>query len=392
MTIDFDIAAREQLTFDYDVKISEPPSFVEAQPNDINFFDWDGKIVESWSLDELQEKTEFPDIEKIRTHKGIVFDGWNYDIRFLKYSPHPMDVGAFYRTDDGKTRIYINVRKERLTYRLCLNTDGNVNVDWGDKSQYDVLVGTDLKKSVFIGHTYSSEGNYVISLESEANIKIIGESFIGSMLLRYDGSLYSYNFAALNSIKKIEFGIHKSIDINSYAFEDCNSLEYVAVSSKTYFSGLRYFSKCYSLKYITFNTRTSNISEEAFYECSSLDNISFGNVSAISKNAFYNCYSLYNIKLPIYMSVFEESCFSNCCSVTYLFIPFILSDISNSVFQRMYGVKIFDFSTCMQVPSLSNSNAFAGLSNDYVIKVPANLLDEWKAAPNWSNIARHIQS
>ena len=77
-------------------------------PGDINFRDYDGTVVASWSLSELAGKTALPDLP---SHDGLVCQGWNWTLAELKTQNTRMNVGAMYITDDGKTRIYIHLEE-----------------------------------------------------------------------------------------------------------------------------------------------------------------------------------------------------------------------------------------------------------------------------------------
>lgn len=51
--------------------------------------------------------------------------------------------------------------------------------------------------------------------------------------------------------------------------------------------------------------------------------------------------------------------------------------------------RFFDFTACATVPTLAYNNIF-DLPYDCQIRVPAALVNEWKAATNWSTYADHI--
>ena len=73
--------------------------------SDVNFYDYDGRIIASYTLAEAQALTKLPDPPK---HKGLVFQGWNWSLEDVNLLTDPMDIGPNYTTDDGTTRVYVS--------------------------------------------------------------------------------------------------------------------------------------------------------------------------------------------------------------------------------------------------------------------------------------------
>ena len=87
----------------------------DVEMKDVNFYDYDGTIVTSWTLEELATKTALPDYP---SHEGLICQGWNWSLADLKTTNRKMNVGAMYITDDGKTRIYIHLEEGRTSPML----------------------------------------------------------------------------------------------------------------------------------------------------------------------------------------------------------------------------------------------------------------------------------
>ncbi len=85
-----------------------------------------------------------------------------------------------------------------------------------------------------------------------------------------------------------------------------------------------------------------------------------------------------------------NNAFSYCHSLSTITIPDSVTRINSNAFAGCYGVRFYDFSKCIAVPTLSNSNAFVSISADCEIRVPAALYDEWIAATNWATYASQI--
>ena len=128
---------------------------------DVNFYDYDGTLVASYTLDDVQALTALPDGP---THAGLTFQGWNWTLEKVKALTRPMNVGAMYITDDGKTRLNIRIAdKARSTVPLYFSQTvaNGVNIDWGDGSASETLAGTG---KVNTTHTYADVGDFTISL------------------------------------------------------------------------------------------------------------------------------------------------------------------------------------------------------------------------------------
>ena len=122
-----------------------------------------------------------------------------------------------------------------------------------------------------------------------------------------------------------------------------------------------------------------------------LTSISIPNsVTSIGASAFYNCYLLTSVIIPDDVTSIGANTFSNCYSLTSIAIPDSVISIGSNAFYNCAGVRIYDFSTHTQVPALSNSNAFGGITSDCEIIVPDELYDEWIVATNWASRANYI--
>ena len=319
-------------------------STTPGAPGDITFYDYDGTIVTSWTLEELAAKTALPDYP---SHEGLICQGWNWSLADLKTTNRKMNVGAMYITDDGKTRIYIRLEEGRTSPMLGVCPNGTVTVDWGDGTTPDTLTGTSTSTVKWTPHhAYAAPGEYVIKLTVDGAMGFYGTTSSNqySAILRYSSGSDARNYVYPNSVQKIEIG-----------------------------SG------------------ATSIGVSAFYYCSSLASVSIPNgVTSIDSYAFYNCYSLASITIPNGVTSIGAYAFKNCYSLASITIPDGVTSIGTNVFNNCYGVAFYDFTDYTSVPTLANTNAFTNISADCQIRVPAALVDTWKAATNWSTYADHI--
>ena len=128
-----------------------------------------------------------------------------------------------------------------------------------------------------------------------------------------------------------------------------------------------------------------------FIYCYSLTSVTIPNgVTSIGDTAFDYCNSLTSVTIPNGVTSIGSYAFDSCYSLTSVTIPNSITSIGGSTFNICYSIAFYDFSNHTSVPTLANTSAFSGIPADCQIRVPAALVDEWKAATNWSTYASHI--
>ena len=362
----------------------------DAAMKDVNFYDYDGTLVASYTLAEAQALTAFPNGP---THDGLTFQGWNWSLEKIHALTRPMNVGAMYITDDGKTRIYIRLEEGRTSPMLGVCPNGTVTVDWGDGTTPDTLTGTDTTVVQWTpNHAYAAPGEYVIKLTVDGAMGFYSDSSSsgGSGILRYSSSDDNRNRVYQNSVQKIEIGNGATI-IRQYAFYNCYSLSSITIPDGATSIEQYAFIYCYSLSSITIPDSVTSIGPYVFSGCYSLSSITIpDSVTSIGQNAFYNCYSLASITIPDSVISIRQYAFYNCYSLSSITIPDSVTSIGQYAFSGCYCVAFYDFTAHTTVPILSNTNAFTGIAADCQIRVPAALVDAWKTATNWATYADHI--
>ena len=336
-------------------------------PGDITFYDYDGTIVTSWTLSELATKTALPDYP---SHNGLICQGWNWLLADLKTTNRKMNVGAMYITDDGKTRIYIRLEEGRTSPMLGCCPNGTVTVDWGDGTTPDTLTGTSATTVKWtLTHNYAAPGDYIITLTVNGTVGFYSSTSSDqySGLLRYSSGADGRNLVYLNSIKRIEIGDGVT-SIEIYAFYGCSALAFITIPDSV-----------------------TSIGNGAFYDCSALASITIpDSVTSIKSYAFYGCSALASITIPDSVTSIGNGAFYDCSALASITIPDSVTSIGTNVFYDCKGIAFYDFTLHTTVPTLASTNAFTGIPADCQIRVPAALVDAWKAATNWSTYADYI--
>ena len=346
---------------------------------DVNLYDYDGTLLHSYTLQEMQDLVEFFKIPP--AHKGLTFQGWNWLAGGAILCNRGINIGASYITDDAKTRLYIKIAENvRMTvpFQFSQTKSDGVTVDWGDGSDTETVSITGF---VSTSHTYTNIGDYVISLEVAEGCKLtlMGDSSSSGIF----GSVKAHS----NMLQKVEMG--NKTDIGSYAFKNCYSLSTITIPNGVSRISSYAFQNCYSLSSIVIPKSVFDIQYSAFQDCHSLSLISLPYSVVLGHNALLNCYSLSSITVGE-MHYISSAVLQNCYSLSSIVIPNNVIDIDNNAFSGCSSMTYFDFTSHTSVPRLASSNAFDSIPSDCEIRVPAWLYNEWIAATNWSSLADKI--
>lgn len=355
---------------------------VSVPEKDINFYDYDGTRLYSYTLAEVQNLTELP---ALPSHTGLTCQGWNWTLADIKAEGKETDVGAMYITDDGKTRLYIDIATEgRMTVPLCFRQSvaNGVEVDWGDGSAVETFSGSG-SNNILPSHTYSNLGEYVITLNPIKGKLTLGGTY--NIFNDYD--------KRINSLRLLRVELGKNLNnnfLNSNCFSQCMSLKTITMPNYLVNIGQYTFSNCYSLNYITIPSAFTYLQQSAFVGCSCLNKISFPKTTiSLNQSIFSGCYSLTKFKFPPGTAI-PNSLLQSCISLTQLIIPSSVTSIGSQSFAYCYAMKYYDFSSHTAIPTLANTNAFNNIPSDCKIIVPDNLYDDWITATNWSTYASYI--
>jgi hypothetical protein len=284
--------------------------------------------------------------------------GWNWSLLdakayVAKYGK--LNIGQMYIPTDGKSHWICYVPLDAPVER------------WNTEIQIGVTGGS-VNWQIDDGATSTASGNISVTFPSVGwhDVKISAPS----------GVTY-YPYCSSSSKTNEQLGkIQKTIQI--FLGDKVTSLGNYS---------LRYY---YSLTSITIPDSVTSISSSALSNCYSLTSITIpDSVTSISNSALNNCYSLTSITISDSVTSIGSSAFSYCYSLTSISIPDSVASIGSNAFNNCFSLKniIMESST---PPTLSNTNAFGNLMNDYSIIVPAGSRSTYTSTSNWSSVSSHI--
>lgn len=371
---------------------SAPVVVEEPEEKAVNFYDYDGRRLFSYTKEEAAALTELPTPP---AREGMKFQEWNWTLAEVKKAK-AADIGANCTTTDGKTRLYIkidNLARKDMTLNLYQNTAGDISVDWGDGSAAET---SDTAGDISLPHAYESAGEYTITLTVKAGAKAgLGhfsspykQIFTGSGT-NPDNDVFSSNIHA-NALIKAEIG-NDIADIESEAFYGCENLESVNIpTSITYIKGDA-FLDCRKLQWIS-NKHVLMMYSFALTE-NGLQRATFGGGGYAygSSSAFQKDKNLKRAVLPTHYSMILSSDYNGCTALVEVICNSNIKKIGSMAFFGCYSLKKVDLTRNTEIPTLESYNAFQKTAADLEILVPASLAEEWKTATNWTAYADNIK-
>lgn len=307
------------------VTVNVPSGGGTSQPRkDVNFYDYDGTIVNSYTAAEFANLTAMPSNP---SHEGLIAQGWNCDelatAKSYVSDYGKLDLGQVYTTSDGKTRLYVDLLEEAKSPVLRLYLYGNttVNIDWGDGSAISTLSGT--SQAVEERHNYASGGKYVISIEVNGTMYVTGYQ----RLFTDGANNNSYDIIYKASIYKVEIGDNVT-QINDEAFRFYSNIESITIPKTVkLINGSNTFATIYKIKtlIIPWNTSLGNTTFRDLY----VENLILP-LSATTVNNASN-YSLREIIIPNSVTSIPSQAFMSC-PLYSIIIPSSVTSIASDSF------------------------------------------------------------
>lgn len=175
----------------------------------------------------------------------------------------------------------------------------------------------------------------------------------------------SQRFATSLLIRHVELpdGI---VTINQYAFSGCTMLASVSIPDSVTLIESYAFSSCAALSSITFPETVTSIPQ---YVCN-------------------GCYSLKNVVFLGSVTTLGSSCFTNCYTLERFTVPATVTSIGNYAFSGNTSMK--EYHVLPTTPPTMGSNAFQNIPANCKIYVPAESLEAYQTASNWSTYASYM--
>lgn len=338
-----------------------------VEEKDVNFYDYDGVRLFSYSKEEANSLTELPTPP---LKDDLNFTGWTYSLQAIKDQVGKCDIGALYsyNNPDYFVALTILVPSDNFTIKFRNVFWSDDKLDWGDGN----VIENHSSTISYPSHTYLKKGVYTIkstrplganqssvSGNPISPISVLQQVFINS---DFDGRV-DYSDIGMNTFQKApNFIIATDLSLDTGCY-DGSKISFCIVPSIPV-SGLGYI----------------------FRGCSNLKKLCLGSsITKLPKNICIGG-SHKELCLPPYLETVEDSVFS--LKKGRIIFPPTLKSLSES-FVNLGADVVLDFSHLENIPTIGtygliNCSAFV------TIIVPDNLYNEWIVADNWSKHASKI--
>ena len=359
---------------------------VSEPEKDVNYIDYDGTILYSYTKTEFTSLSAHP---ANPVHDGLTAQGWNWTLSdaktyVAKYGS--LWIGQMYIPSDNKTHIYINLGKSRTSPRVGCCPNGTVVVDWGDGSSTETLTGTSLTTVQYTSnHQYASSGDYEITLSvTSGSVALMGSNstYGASYLLRNSATDNSgLNQLYNDAITKVEIGAN--VSIGDYAFCRCYNMKSITLPNNLTSIGNYAFQHTYSIYCFTVPSGVGSVGNGWLNYAYALKNIALPkSLTVIGTSQCSYCGGLREFTIPDNITTINTSFFGMCYGLTTITIPDSVTTIGSQAFQFCLGLGELHF-TSSTPPTVSGSSAFTNLPTDCIIYVPTGKKSAYTSASNY---------
>lgn len=481
-----------------EIKSIEAGSTEPAKEDEVNFWDYDGTLLYSYSLFDVESLIGLPALPE---HYGLKAIGWNIvgtSEQEKLYNLHAAianglqraDIGAIYEPDDNNIHIDLDFQlndKGNYVKLVFSNVEAlgqgtpYITIDWGEtegavkeysdfsdvsyeytegladnRTSFEVIITPHNIKSMSFGDIdngkcFITDYNGIFTDESAAavtniclnstvsmidarkcinlkkvnlspstdlippnafdgchslrhinlpaNIRIVkGYAFRNNYSLEhFSAPLYEqpdytiYNecvFYGCTSLKAI-----CDVPYNNYQFYNCQSLREACYRGYSCDVGDSTFCDCRSLSYIQFESISIKFGVSALENCYSLRNDIFDNISIYSVNSksFYYASNLRTLLISNSIKEIPANLCRYCSSLTTVEISGDITSLGDMCFNQCFHLTEIRMPNITTVPTIPNSYSIQH-SKTFAIYVPAALVDEMKAATNWSGLSYYIKA
>lgn len=352
-------------------------SKVEPEEKDVNFYDYDGTRMYSFTKEEFLALNEMPATHD-REEEELVSDGWNWDFDEAKVHVETyryLNVGAQYSSEHSAI-FYITIDAFRNFSLSFANPRAVIN--WGDGIIESITTTS-------VTHSYTEPGEYKVVVDVDNTTIIFGTNQASSLAavtkLIADPTVCPrriYYWGGLEYLCYLtpKTGVTQTLTLPTYT----PSLKFIVVPKNVKIDSFTQY--LYSLKNVIYNCLKNNSNN-------SISNAGIaGTVICPNSTTTITCPKYSGVQKIIVSSgtTMQGQCIVQDYGLKLLVLPQTITNIANYSIQQLKCTKIVLHAS---VPPTITNSSFCE-ATDIKFYVPDASVDAYKAATNWSQYADKI--
>lgn len=368
---------------------------------DVQFIDYDGVLLHSYTWDEAMALEELPPLP---SHDGLICQGWNYTLDELKLQNEKCDIGANYITDDGATRFHLcvdDLTRSNIDIQIKQSVANGVEFNWGDGSSIETFAST---SNIVVSHNYTTKGNYIVSIKVKNGTLTIGKGSTSTS----ERNMFVLS-GAINWVTEVNIGDRVTFNQKAFAEIRINAISIPL----DYTFNPHQFNSILNTKAFIFPRGVSSLPERcfehskiseaiisiphsattgesySFYLTSNCTRICLPSNLGNANYGFLGGHKYYNITTPTPLKLIHSDTFISQFMVNFKALGDI-TNIGSGAFKNCYMLKKIDLTNCTSVPVAAGPVFNTLTAADVQILVPKALEEEWKNATNWVDCADKI--
>lgn len=373
----------------------------EVERKDVNFVDYTGKVLASYTLAEASSITDYPTHP---SHEGLINDGWSRPLSFVNALDYPLDIVARYRVTDDKLHIFYDATYRRICdfKNLVTNKAVTFTIDWGDGSTPD-SVNVSANRKLIANHTYTSGGVKEIKVSTSDTTIQAMPSMDGNV-----NGILSFKCSISIDTIYLPFWVVLGQNDGSYTTSPFGEVKYLLIDSRCVF-GPNVNGLLSSSRLVVADVGGRGVPDAITAHKGLFNNTTYGN-------------SLHSIDYPDlpYDSADVAATYIVPISpdIDYIHFPESFEYFHTNALWTNSMARVLDFPSSVKslgmafmnchhlstiicraiVPPTLAANAFANAvntlrgANEFKIKVPSESVNAYKTADNWSLYADYIEA